>query len=81
MEITKVTAYCILDSRGLPTVEVSAETSGGLGCFKAAVPSGASTGSREACELRDGDKSKFRGKGVTKAIENVNKILGKNFIC
>jgi enolase 1/2/3 len=64
----------ILDSRGHPTVEVDVILDDGtLG--RAAVPSGASTGSREALELRDGDASRFRGKGVLRAIENVVKIL------
>ena len=61
----------ILDSRGNPTVEVEVTLESGISA-RAAVPSGASTGSREALELRDGDKSRFGGKGVTKAVENVN---------
>ncbi|KAL8445312.1 hypothetical protein Emed_005739 [Eimeria media] len=61
------------DSRGNPTVEVDLKTE--QGCFRAAVPSGASTGIYEALELRDGDKSRFNGKGVLKAVENVNKVL------
>ncbi|KAL8451032.1 hypothetical protein Emag_002905 [Eimeria magna] len=60
-------------SRGNPTVEVDLKTE--QGCFRAAVPSGASTGIYEALELRDGDKSRFNGKGVLKAVENVNKVL------
>ena len=61
----------ILDSRGNPTVEVEVVTSdGALG--RAAVPSGASTGAREALELRDGDKSRYFGKGVRKAVDFVN---------
>src|SRR5436853_1845673 len=61
----------ILDSRGNPTVEVDVVLEdGSLG--RAAVPSGASTGTHEAVELRDGDKKKFLGKGVLKAVENVN---------
>jgi enolase len=64
----------ILDSRGNPTVEVDVILSGGaLG--RAAVPSGASTGAHEAVELRDGDKSRFGGKGVLKAVQNVNEVL------
>jgi enolase len=64
----------ILDSRGNPTVEVEVMLeSGGLG--RAAVPSGASTGENEALELRDGDKSRYLGKGVLKAVENVNKVI------
>ncbi|MEZ6055674.1 MAG: phosphopyruvate hydratase [Planctomycetaceae bacterium] len=61
----------ILDSRGNPTVEVDIELEDGSE-GRAAVPSGASTGAHEACELRDGDKSKYLGKGVTKAVENIN---------
>ncbi|MCA9089899.1 MAG: phosphopyruvate hydratase [Planctomycetaceae bacterium] len=61
----------ILDSRGNPTVEVEIELEDGSG-GRAAVPSGASTGAHEACELRDGDKGVYLGKGVTKAVENVN---------
>ena len=61
----------ILDSRGNPTVEVEVTLESGHSA-RAAVPSGASTGSREALEMRDGDKSRFGGKGVTKAVENVN---------
>ena len=61
----------ILDSRGNPTVEVEVTLESGISA-RAAVPSGASTGSREALEMRDGDKSRFGGKGVTKAVDNVN---------
>src|SRR5881398_414362 len=64
----------ILDSRGNPTVEVDVRLEGGaLG--RAAVPSGASTGEHEAWELRDGDKKRYGGKGVRKAIENVNRTI------
>ena len=74
MEIVKVHAREILDSRGNPTVEVEIETaSGAFG--RAAVPSGASTGEHEALELRDGDKGRYQGKGVMKAVENVNTII------
>jgi enolase len=73
-EITAVYAREILDSRGNPTVEVEVHTSEGLG--RAAVPSGASTGEHEAIELRDGDKKRYFGKGVLKAVENVNAMLG-----
>ena len=66
----------ILDSRGNPTVEVDVYTEGG-GFGRAAVPSGASTGIHEACELRDGDKSVFMGKGVLKAVQNVNTVLNE----
>ncbi|MCK6680819.1 MAG: phosphopyruvate hydratase [Thermoanaerobaculia bacterium] len=65
----------ILDSRGNPTIEVECLLEGGAS-GRAAVPSGASTGSREALELRDGDAKRFGGKGVLKAVENVNKIIG-----
>ena len=72
--IIDVYAREILDSRGNPTVEVEVTTeSGAFG--RAAVPSGASTGEREALELRDGDKSRFLGKGVLKAVDNVNSII------
>jgi len=69
--ITDVRAREILDSRGNPTVEVDVELSSGFR-GRAAVPSGASTGEHEAVELRDGDKSRYLGKGVLKAVENVN---------
>jgi enolase len=73
-EISEVHAREILDSRGNPTVEVEILLeSGALG--RAAVPSGASTGSREALELRDGDKGRYLGKGVSKAVENVNQTI------
>jgi enolase len=71
LQITRVHAREILDSRGNPTVEVDVELSGGA-FGRAAVPSGASTGEREALELRDGDKSRYLGKGVLKAVANVN---------
>jgi enolase len=70
MKITKVTARQILDSRGNPTVEADVYLEDGT-MGRAAVPSGASTGTHEAVELRDGDKSKYGGKGVLKAVENV----------
>ncbi len=83
MKITKVTGREILDSRGNPTVEVDV-TLGNKYFGRAIVPSGASTGEREAVELRDGDKSRYKGKGVLKAVENVNveiaaAITGKQF--
>ncbi|MCL2521790.1 MAG: phosphopyruvate hydratase [Erysipelotrichales bacterium] len=72
--ITEVYAREILDSRGNPTIEVEVYTeSGAFG--RALVPSGASTGEHEACELRDGDKKRYLGKGVLKAIDNVNNII------
>ncbi|MBQ3260502.1 MAG: phosphopyruvate hydratase, partial [Alistipes sp.] len=71
MEIVKVHAREILDSRGNPTVEVDVETvSGAFG--RASVPSGASTGENEALELRDGDPARYGGKGVLRAVENIN---------
>ena len=78
MAITKIHARSVYDSRGNPTVEVDVVTDTGLN--RAIVPSGASTGQHEACELRDGDKSKWGGKGVTKAVENVNNIIGPALI-
>jgi len=72
--IQNLHARQILDSRGNPTVEVECELAGGV-CARAAVPSGASTGSREAAELRDGDLKSYRGKGVTRAVAHVNGIL------
>ena len=71
LEIVDVLAREILDSRGNPTVEVEVALDDGT-VGLAAVPSGASTGMYEACELRDGDKSRYLGKGVLKAVENVN---------
>jgi enolase len=73
-EILQVSAREILDSRGNPTVEAEVHTTSGFG--RGAVPSGASTGEHEACELRDGDKGRYLGKGVQKAVENVNDKLG-----
>ncbi|MFO0739719.1 MAG: phosphopyruvate hydratase [Labilithrix sp.] len=77
-EINAVVAREILDSRGNPTVEVEVQTASGRG--RAAVPSGASTGEHEAIELRDGDKKRFGGKGVLKAVENVTQTLGPSII-
>jgi len=72
--INEIIAREILDSRGNPTIEVDVRLAGGaLG--RAAVPSGASTGEHEAWELRDGDKKRYGGKGVTKAVANVNEII------
>jgi len=78
-EITEVRARQILDSRGNPTVEVEVllET-GALG--RAAVPSGASTGEREALELRDGDKTRYLGKGVSRAVEHVNQTIAPEVV-
>jgi enolase len=69
----------ILDSRGNPTIEVEVELESGI-VGRAAVPSGASTGENEALELRDGDKKRYLGKGVLKAVENVNKVLAPALI-
>jgi enolase len=71
MQITRVHGREILDSRGNPTVEVDVELAGGV-VGRAAVPSGASTGEREALELRDGDKRRYMGKGVRTAVAHVN---------
>src|SRR6476469_4909620 len=71
MKIAKVEGREILDSRGNPTVEVDVVLQGGAR-GRAAVPSGASTGEREALELRDGDKARYGGKGVRKAVANIN---------
>ncbi len=72
--IAEVKGREILDSRGNPTVEAEVKLSSGI-VGRAAVPSGASTGEHEALELRDGDKNRFKGKGVTKAVNNINKII------
>jgi uncharacterized protein YbjQ (UPF0145 family) len=71
--ITKIVAREILDSRGNPTCEADIVTKDGI--FRAAVPSGASTGIHEALELRDGDKKRYMGKGVLKAVANVNVLI------
>lgn len=76
MKIEKIKAIEILDSRGNPTVEANLQLEDGT-TARAMVPSGASTGEREACELRDEDKKRFGGKGVLKAVENVNTIIAK----
>lgn len=78
-KITKIHARSILDSRGNPTVEVDVTTTNGF-MGRASVPSGASTGSREALELRDGDKTRYMGKGVEKAVDNINKIIAPALI-
>ena len=77
--IESIYARQILDSRGNPTVEVDVITENGI-LGRAAVPSGASTGENEAVELRDGDKSKYMGKGVLKAVENVNEVIAEELI-
>ncbi len=74
MEIVKITGREILDSRGNPTVEVEVVLDSGF-IGRAAVPSGASTGEHEAIELRDGDKARYCGKGVLKAVQNINEII------
>src|SRR6188474_3662988 len=79
MRIEKVLGREILDSRGNPTVEVELTLQGGaLG--RAAVPSGASTGQREALELRDGDSKRYGGKGVRKAVDHVNGEIAKALV-
>lgn len=78
-EIVSVHAREIIDSRGNPTIEVEVTTaSGAFG--RAAVPSGASTGENEALELRDGDKARYMGKGVQKAVTNVNDVIAPEII-
>ncbi|MGV8025095.1 MAG: phosphopyruvate hydratase [Anaerolineaceae bacterium] len=77
--IESITAQEILDSRGNPTIEVDVILDDGS-WGRAAVPSGASTGIHEALELRDGDKNRYNGKGVTKAVENVNNIIQDNLL-
>uniref|UniRef100_A0ABI7YLJ8 phosphopyruvate hydratase n=4 Tax=Felidae TaxID=9681 RepID=A0ABI7YLJ8_FELCA len=78
MSIEKIWAREILDSRGNPTVEVDLYTAKGL--FRAAVPSGASTGIYEALELRDGDKQRYLGKGVLKAVDHINTTIAPALI-
>src|SRR5664279_1360492 len=73
--IAKIHAREVLDSRGNPTVEVDVHLEGGA-MGRAAVPSGASTGEHEAWELRDGDKKRYGGKGVTKAVRGVIDVIG-----
>ena len=78
-QIISVQAREVLDSRGNPTVEVEVYTENGF-VGRAIVPSGASTGVHEAVELRDGDKGRYLGKGVLKAVENVNNTLNDEMI-
>jgi enolase len=78
-QIASVHAREILDSRGNPTIEVEVTLASGF-VGRASVPSGASTGENEAIELRDGDKKRYSGKGVLKAVDNVNKIIAKEVI-
>ncbi|GHF59082.1 enolase [Deinococcus metalli] len=79
MNIDKVIAREVLDSRGNPTVEAEVHLDSGA-TGRAIVPSGASTGTHEALELRDGDKGRYLGKGVQKAVANVNDVLGKAIV-
>src|SRR6516165_11517410 len=79
MRLTRVHGREILDSRGNPTVEVDVTLEGGA-FGRAAVPSGASTGEHEALELRDGDAARYGGKGVRKAVGNVNQIIAKAIV-
>jgi enolase len=79
LQITRIHGREVLDSRGNPTVEVDVEL-GGAVFGRAAVPSGASTGEREALELRDGDKQRYLGKGVLKAVANVNGEIAKALV-
>jgi enolase len=78
-EIVKIHGREILDSRGNPTIEVEVTLASGV-MGRAAVPSGASTGENEALELRDGDKSRYLGKGVLKAVENVNTVIAEALV-
>ena len=77
-EIINIKAREVLDSRGNPTVEVDVVTKQGV--FRAMTPSGASAGQHEALELRDGDKTRYLGKGTLKAVENVNKKIAPKLI-
>ncbi len=77
-EILSIKAREVLDSRGNPTVEVDVTTDKGV--FRGMTPSGASAGQHEALELRDGDKTRFLGKGTLKAVENVNKKIAPKLI-
>ena len=74
MYILEIKGREILDSRGNPTIEVDLQLESGI-IARAAVPSGASTGTHEAVELRDGDKSRYKGKGVLQAVKNVDDII------
>lgn len=80
MQIAKIQAREILDSRGNPTVEADVILNNGI-IGRASVPSGASTGSREACELRDGDAKRYLGKGVKKAVSHVNNEINQALQC
>ena len=78
-KITSIIAREILDSRGNPTVGVNITLDNNISAFSS-VPSGASTGSREALELRDNDFKRYKGKGVLKAVENINTIISKALV-
>ena len=78
-KIKSIVAREILDSRGNPTVGVNITLDNNISAFSS-VPSGASTGSREALELRDNDPKRYKGKGVLKAVENINSIIAKALI-
>ncbi len=78
MKIEKIIGREILDSRGNPTVEVDVILESGI-IGRASVPSGASTGEHEALELRDGDKKRYGGKGVLKAVDNINNIIAPSY--
>ena len=78
IEITDVHAREVLDSRGNPTIEVEVATDDAIG--RAIVPSGASTGEYEACELRDGDRKRYDGKGVLTAVKNVNNVIADEIL-
>ena len=79
MKISKIIAYEVLDSRGNPTIEAKVTLENGV-VATAIVPSGASTGEKEAVELRDGDAKRYLGKGVLKAVENVNKEIAPKIV-
>jgi enolase len=78
-KIIKISAMEILDSRGIPTVQVEVITENG-GYGKAMIPSGSSVGTKEASELRDGDNSRYFGKGVLKAVHNINEIIAEDIV-
>ena len=78
-KITNISAREILDSRGNPTIEADVVLDSGI-TGRAAVPSGASTGEHEAVELRDGDKKRYQGKGVLRAVENVNNEIKSSLV-
>ncbi|MEK7351374.1 MAG: phosphopyruvate hydratase, partial [Nitrospirota bacterium] len=77
--IREIKGRQILDSRGNPTIEAEVTLESGA-CGRAAVPSGASTGEKEAIELRDGDKKRWMGKGVSKAVANISKLIAPELL-